>query len=73
MENRVLQLLRIPETRQKITTTLGILLAYRFGFQIPIPGMSPEFIDQLSSRTRGQLFGLMNAFSGSQINLGEGF
>ncbi len=67
MENKFLLLFKVPATRKKILITLGLLAIYRVGFQIPIPGMSPEFIDQLSSRTRGQLFGLMNAFSGSQI------
>ena len=67
MENRVLQLLRIPETRQKITLTLGILLMYRFGFQVPIPGMDPAFLSQQASGVTGSIFGVMNAFSGGAI------
>ena len=43
MNAKFLQLFRIPETRQKILATLGLLLAYRFGFQIPIPGMDAGF------------------------------
>jgi preprotein translocase subunit SecY len=60
-----LQLFRIPETRQKILNTLGLLLCYRLGFQIPIPGMSPEFLS--SAADKGTVFGLMSAFSGGQI------
>ena len=62
----VLQLFRIPEARKKITLTLWILIAYRIGFHIPLPGMDPSF---LAEQTRGvsTVFGLLSAFSGSQI------
>jgi preprotein translocase subunit SecY len=65
LKNSFLQLFRIPETRQKILTTLGLLLVERLGFQVPIPGMSPEFLTQ--NRDQGSLFGLMSAFSGGAI------
>ena len=67
MNAKFLQLFRIPEVRDKILTTLGLLLAYRFGFQIPIPGMSPAYLNQMAEGMRGQLFGVMNAFSGGSI------
>ena len=54
--NPFLKLFRIPETRQKIMTTLGLLLVERLGFQVPIPGMSPEFLT--ANRDTGSLFGL---------------
>ena len=64
MENSFLQLFRIPDTRKKITTTLLLLLAYRAGFHVPIPGMSAEFMESLGGST---VFGLMSAFSGGSI------
>jgi preprotein translocase subunit SecY len=64
VETSFLQLFRLPETRQKILATLGLLVAYRLGFQIPIPGMSPEF---LKGANQGTVFGLMSAFSGGQL------
>ena len=67
MDNRVLQLLRIPETRQKITLTLGIMLVYRFGFQVPLPGMDPAYLSQQAAGMTGSVFGVMNAFSGAGI------
>ena len=68
MDGKFLQLFKVPETRRKILATLGFLALFRLGFQIPIPGMNPEYLDTLSDRARGnQLFGLMNAFSGGQI------
>ena len=65
MKTSFFQLFRIPETRQKILTTLGLLLVERLGFQVPIPGMSPEFLR--STADQGSLFGLMSAFSGGAI------
>ncbi|MFN0241305.1 MAG: preprotein translocase subunit SecY [Planctomycetota bacterium] len=65
MQSSFLQLFKIPETRQKILTTLGLLLCYRVGFHVPIPGMSPEFL--MSRRDQGSIFGLVSAFSGGAI------
>jgi preprotein translocase subunit SecY len=59
-----LQLFRIQETRQRILRTLGILLCYRIGFQVPIPGMDPQF---LVRQDENALFGLMSALSGGAI------
>jgi preprotein translocase subunit SecY len=65
VKNSFFQLFKIPETRQRILTTLGLLLVERLGFQVPIPGMSPEFLT--ANRDQGSLFGLMSAFSGGAI------
>lgn len=67
MNAKFLQLFRIPETRDKILATLGLLLAYRIGFQIPIPGMNAEFLSKMAEGMQGQVFGVMNAFSGGAI------
>jgi preprotein translocase subunit SecY len=44
--------------------TLGLLICYRIGFQIPIPGMSPEFLSQTASKG---VFGLLSTLSGGRI------
>jgi len=64
--NPFFQLLRIPETRQRILVTLGLLAAYRLGFHIPIPSLSPEFLRE-QARTGSTVFGLISAFSGGSI------
>ncbi|MBK8178465.1 MAG: preprotein translocase subunit SecY [Planctomycetes bacterium] len=66
-EHKALQLFKIPETRKRIFLTLGILLLYRFGFQIPLPGMNPSFLSDSAGGLAGDLFGVMNAFSGGAI------
>ena len=55
----IIQLFKVPETRRRILATLGLLLVYRLGFQIPIPGMSPDFL--LRGKDQGSFFGLMSA------------
>ena len=66
MQNNFLQLFKIPETRQRILTTLGLLLVFRFGHHIPIPGMDPTFLARQDKDTGG-LFGMMSAFSGGAL------
>ena len=64
MGNSFLRLFKIPETRQRIFTTLGLLVCYRLGFQVPIPGMSPEYLKQTGEQG---IFGLLSALSGGAI------
>ena len=66
MQNNFLQLFKIPETRQRILFTLGMLLVFRLGHHVPIPGMDPGFLSQQGKDTGG-LFGLMSAFSGGAL------
>jgi preprotein translocase subunit SecY len=64
VQTNIIQLLKLPETRQRILRTLGLLICYRIGFQIPIPGLSPEFLTTMG--THG-VFGLLSALSGGRI------
>jgi preprotein translocase subunit SecY len=61
------QLFRVPEIRRRILTTLGLLLAYRIGFQIPIPGVSPIYVLELGQQGASTAFGLLSAFSGGML------
>lgn len=65
--NAVLQLLKTPETRARIVATLGLLFAYRIGFQIPVPGMSVEYLRRVTEGAGSSAFGLLSAFSGGAI------
>jgi preprotein translocase subunit SecY len=48
-------------------TTLGLLLAYRIGFQIPLPGVDPAYVQQLGQDGASTAFGLLSAFSGGML------
>ena len=59
---------RIPELRQRILFTFGMLAVYRVGAHIVTPGIDPE-VDARSSSTQmqGTIFGLFNVFSGGAL------
>ena len=67
MSHVALQLFKIPETRRRILATLALLVVYRVGFQIPIPGLDPSKLKVLSD-SAGNAFGLLSAFSGGALN-----
>ncbi|HLF17499.1 MAG TPA: preprotein translocase subunit SecY [Candidatus Omnitrophota bacterium] len=62
---------KIPELKQKILFTLGIIAAYRVGCYIPTPGVNgavlAEFFQRINTTTGGSIFGIMNMFSGGAL------
>ncbi len=55
---------KIEELRNRILLTLGLLLVYRFGCQIVLPGIDTSQLDQLTQGTDSGILGLLNAFTG---------
>ncbi|MBT9187894.1 MULTISPECIES: preprotein translocase subunit SecY [Zobellia] len=55
---------KIDELRNRIMLTLGLLLVYRFGCQIVLPGIDSTQLAELASGTDSGIFGLLNAFTG---------
>lgn len=55
---------KIEELRQRIIVTLGLLLVYRFGAQIVLPGIDTSQLAQLTSSTENGILGILNAFTG---------
>jgi preprotein translocase subunit SecY len=49
----------------RVLITLGLLIFVRVGFQVPVPGMSTEFLS--ANRDQGSFFGFLSAFSGGAI------
>ena len=61
----ILNIYRIVELRERILLTLGMLLVYRIGAQIVLPGIDPVQLSELTNRTGGGgLLGILNAFTG---------
>ena len=54
----------IQELRDKITLTAGLILVYRLGSNVVLPGIDPSSLDQLQNQASEGLVGLINAFSG---------
>lgn len=55
---------KIEELRNRIVVTLGLLLVYRFGAQVVLPGIDATQLESLQSGTSEGIFGILNAFTG---------
>ncbi len=55
---------KIEELRSRILVTLGLLLVYRFGAQVVLPGIDTSQLAELSSNTEQGILGILNAFTG---------
>ncbi|MFE9255036.1 preprotein translocase subunit SecY [Streptomyces sp. NPDC006879] len=60
---------KTPDLRKKLLFTLGIIVLFRLGSHIPVPGVSYENVQICvkQAETGGGLFGLVNMFSGGAL------
>jgi preprotein translocase subunit SecY len=54
----------IEELRSKIIVTLSLILVYRVGSFIVLPGIDPNQLSSLQNSTQGGMLGLLDAFVG---------
>jgi preprotein translocase subunit SecY len=59
---------RVPELRRRVLFTAMILAAYRLGSWIPAPGVDPNAIEQYFGNQGGNIFSLLNLFSGGALS-----
>ena len=59
---------KIEELRKRILYTLGLLLIYRFGSFVVIPGIDPNALSAMSAQTADGLMGLLDIFSGGAFS-----
>ncbi|MDD2961684.1 MAG: preprotein translocase subunit SecY [Muribaculaceae bacterium] len=59
---------KIEDLRKKIIITLLLVLVYRFGCYVVLPGISPDEIDALRNFTSGGLMQLLDMFSGGAFS-----
>jgi len=59
---------RIPDMRKKILITICLLLVYRMGSFIPVPGLDPAEFEALVE-TGGSLFGFIDIITGGAFKL----
>lgn len=55
---------KIEDLRNRILTTLGLVLIYRLGARVVLPGINPLELSALQDQTAGGLLALLNMFSG---------
>lgn len=59
---------KIEDLRARITTTLWLIIIYRLGSTIVLPGIDPASLGQLHEQTRGGLMALLDMFSGGAFS-----
>jgi len=64
--NKVLQIFKIKELRNKIFFVLALLVVFRLAANIPVPGVDTEKLQAFFEGS--QLFGLINIFTGGAMS-----
>ena len=59
---------RVPDLRNRLLFTLGMLAVYRVGGHIPTPGVNTEELQRLFEAARGSALGILDLFSGGQLS-----
>jgi len=59
---------KIEELRSRILYTLGILVIYRLGSKIVLPGVNPNMLDALQAKTADGVLGILDMFSGGAFS-----
>mgnify|MGYP000884164438 CR=1 FL=1 len=59
---------KIDDLRNRIAYTLGIILLYRLGSYVVLPGVDPAMLDALQQQASSGLLGLLNMFSGGAFS-----
>jgi preprotein translocase subunit SecY len=57
----------MPELWRKLMWSFGLLLAYRVGIHVPIPGADVKAMAEFFAQAQGTLFGMFDMFSGGGL------
>jgi len=68
MANPIPNLFRVPELKDKILFTLFILLIYRFGAHITVPGVDLVILRQTFGQLQGGILGIYDMFVGGGLS-----
>ncbi|HZF40487.1 MAG TPA: preprotein translocase subunit SecY, partial [Blastocatellia bacterium] len=64
--NAIRNLFKVQDLRKRVFFTLGMLLIYRMGIHIPVPGVDREALEHLWGQLGG-MFGVLDLFSGGNL------
>ncbi|MCH7824261.1 MAG: preprotein translocase subunit SecY, partial [Acidobacteria bacterium] len=68
MKDTIRNIFAIPDLRNRVLYTFGLLAVFRVGANIPIPGVNSEAILEFFNAQQGNFFGLVNLFSGQALS-----
>lgn len=60
--------LRIADLRRKILYTAGLLIIYRLGSYVPVPGVDANLLAERLNTTGGNIFGFLDLFAGGAFS-----
>jgi len=58
---------KIPELKRRVIFTLLLLLVYRVGVHVPVPGVNTAILKELFDRAHQTLFGVIDMFTGGAM------
>ncbi len=58
---------KIPELKKRIFYTLALLVVYRIGVHVPVPGIDSVALAEIFDRAKGTILGIFNMFSGGAL------
>lgn len=67
MFKTISNIIKVVDLRKKILFTLAVLLVYRIGSFIPVPNIDTKFLQSIDRSQQGDIFGLLNTFSGGAL------
>ena len=59
---------KATELKKRIWFTLGVLIIYRLGTYIPIPGIDPEVLAEVFRQNQGGILGMFDMFAGGALS-----
>jgi len=60
-------LFKIPELKKRVFFTLGLLIVYRIGVHVPVPGIDSIALASFFAKAKGTILGLFDMFSGGAL------
>ncbi|VEN74784.1 preprotein translocase membrane subunit [Candidatus Desulfarcum epimagneticum] len=60
-------ILRTSELKKRILFTLALLVVYRVGVHVPVPGIDSLALAEIFARAKGTILGIFNMFSGGAL------
>jgi preprotein translocase subunit SecY len=63
----VANVFRIPDLRNRVLFTLGLLAVYRFGAHVPVPGIDGSKLEAFFQQNASGFLGLFDMFSGGMM------
>jgi len=59
---------KAEDLKKRIWFTLGLLIVYRLGTYVPLPGVNPEIIHEFTRQNAGGILGILDMFSGGAVS-----